>query len=105
LNECAIGSFGGLNVLPGDQRQQRQRLRSPLVELRLGQRAHDRGGIAHQRRHQCLAGLVVVPSNIGLARVVAVVSMASGGDDLRGTGHFAANPTDRGDQPGDGVLQ
>jgi hypothetical protein len=26
------------------------------------------------------------------------------GDDLRGTGHFAANPTDRGDQLGDGVL-
>nr|AHE14803.1 hypothetical protein asmbl_3 [uncultured bacterium] len=43
----AIGSFGGLDVLPGDQRQQRQRLPSPVVERRLAQRVHDHGGIAH----------------------------------------------------------
>jgi hypothetical protein len=100
----AVGPLGRFDILPGDQRQQPQRLPGPVTELGVGQGADDRAGVVDQRRHQRRAGPLVVPRDRRLARIVIVVPGALARDDPRGAGHHPAHLADRGDQLRHGVL-
>jgi hypothetical protein len=60
--------------------------------------------VADQRVEQHLSGLCVVPGDRGFTRIVIVMGGAVGGDHLTGARHLAADPADRADQLGDGVL-
>ena len=99
-----VGALGGLDVLPGDQRQQRQRGRGRLVQVRVRERGHQRVRVVHQRRDQRVLRRRVVPVDLRLARPGVVVPGAHRRDLLRRAGHLPGHPADRRDQLGDGVL-
>ena len=65
--------LGGLHVLPGDQRQQPQRVRRRLVPLRrarAGERVQHRQRVVHQVADtSCLLGRRVIPVDGRLARL------------------------------------
>jgi hypothetical protein len=48
VRSAAVAALGGLDVLPGDQRQQRDRGRALLIQLPPGQRGDQRVRIVHQ---------------------------------------------------------
>ena len=62
-----------LDVPPGDQRQQGDRVRLGCVGLLLTDAGHDGQGVADQGVDELTAGLRVVPGDLGLAGVVVVV--------------------------------
>ena len=99
----AIGALDRFDVLASDQRQQRHRVGSLGAEFGLRQMAEDRCA-SPTRASRSVAGAGVVPGDLRFTRVVVVMSSAVLGDDLGGTGDFAADPADRADQLGDGVL-
>jgi hypothetical protein len=90
-----------LDILAGDQRQQRHRLGLLGVQVDLGDRSKHHQRVAHQPRHQRLGGLRVIPGTAGLARPVIVVG---GQPDPAGLRDQPPHPTDGRDQLGDGVL-
>jgi hypothetical protein len=99
-----IRTLGRLHVLACHQRQQRHRRLGLLVQLGVAQRRKQRACVIHQRRHQRIPCLGVVPVDLGLARG-AVVMTGAHHRDLRGrAGHLAGHPPDRRHQLGDGVL-
>jgi hypothetical protein len=65
-----IGALGGLHVLAGDQRQQRDRGLGPLVGRRVGDRFDQRACVVDQGRHQRVLGLGSSQSIWGLPGVV-----------------------------------
>ena len=102
----AVRVFCGLHVLPGDQRQQPQRVRRRVLTLRrirAGQLGQHRQRVVHQVRHQLLPGRRVVPVDVRLARL-GVVPPAHPGDHLAGPGHHPRHLADRRHQLGDRVL-
>jgi hypothetical protein len=90
-----------LDVLAGDQRQQRDRLTLLGAKLDIGHSVEHGQCVVDQPRHQRLGGLKVVPGAHWLAWTVVVVG---GQLDLTGHSHQPADPADRRDQLGDGVL-
>ncbi len=74
----AVGALGRLDVLPGDQRQQRHRLRGLARPDRRSGAARPRSvlRVVDQRRHQRVAGGLVVPGDARLARIVPVMGVA-----------------------------
>ncbi len=99
-----VAALGGFDVLAGDQGQQRHRLRLSRAQLLVGQVTEQPVRIGHQRVDQLRAGLLVVPGDRRLARIVVVMSGAAGGDHLRRARHLPTDPADRRDQLGDRVL-
>ena len=101
----AVGALGRFHVLPGDQRQQPDRLGSPGSELLLGQVAEQPVRIGDQRVDQFRAGRLVVPGDARLARAAcsrgavqcSAITAAAPGTSRR-------DPADRRDQLGDRVL-
>jgi hypothetical protein len=87
--------------LAGDQRQQRDRLSLLGLQLQVGDHRQQRQRVVDQPRHQRLLGVGVVPGAHWLAWTVVVVG---GQLDLTGHSHQPADPADRRDQLGDGVL-
>jgi hypothetical protein len=55
-----------LDVLAGDQRQQRHRLGLLLTQLQVGHRVEHGQGVVDQPRHQRLGGLRVIQAHTGL---------------------------------------
>ena len=100
----AIGALGGFDVLPGDQRQQPDRLGRGRVEFLLGQVSQQPVRVRDQGIHQLFASVGVVPGNRRLPRQGVVVPGAPRGDHLPGAGHHPGHPADRCDQLGDRVL-
>ena len=100
-----VGALGGLDVLPGDQGQQRHRRRGRARPASAScQRRHQRVRVVHQRRDQRVLGRRVVPVDLRLARPGVVMPGAHRRDLLRRAGHLPRHPPDRRDQLGDGVL-
>ena len=99
-----VTALGGLHVLPGHQRQQRQRRGGRLVQLRVRERTDQRVRVVDQDRDQRVLRGRVVPVDLRLARRGVVVAGAHGRDLLRRTGHGPRHPPHRGDQLGDRVL-
>jgi hypothetical protein len=100
----AVGALDRFDVLTSHQRQQRHRLGGLRVEFGFGQVPEQPVGIADQRIGQDGAGLLVVPGDRRLTRIVVVVGGAVFGDHRGGSRHLPADPADRRDQLGDGVL-
>jgi hypothetical protein len=95
------GPLAGLDVLAGDQRQQRDRLGLLGVKLDIGHCPEHGQRVVDQSRYQRLGGLGVVPGTFGLARPLVVMRPKC---DLAGRPDQPADPADRCDQLGDGVL-
>jgi hypothetical protein len=102
---AAVGVLGGLDVLPGDEGQDAHRVRGLLSELLIGQVAQQPQGIGDQRVDQFGAGLLVVPGDAGLARVVVVVCGGPHRCHFSGPGNVAEHRADGGDDLSDGVLR
>ena len=102
----AIGVLRGLDVLPGDQRQQPQRVRRRVIPPRrvlAGQCLQYRQRVVHQVTDQVLLRLRVVPVDARLARL-RVIQAARPGDHLAGAGHHPRHLPHRRHQLSDGVL-
>lgn len=63
----AVGSLRRFHVLPGNQRQQRDRLGGIGAQLLVGQVAQETVGVADQTVHELLAGLRIVQAIAGLS--------------------------------------
>jgi hypothetical protein len=63
-----VAALGGLDVLPGDQRQQRHRRGGRLGQFRVPDRGHQRVRVVHQGRDQGVLGARVIPVDLRLAR-------------------------------------
>ena len=100
----AVRALGGLDVLPGDQGQQRQRRGGRLIYLHAAEGGHQRVRVVHQGRYQLLLGSRVVPVDLRLARPGVIMPGAYGRDLPCRAGHLAGHPADGRDQLGDGVL-
>jgi hypothetical protein len=87
--------------LAGDQGQQCHRLGLLVVRLQVGDRPKHAQRVVDQSRHQRLGGLWIVPRTLGLARPIIVVGSKL---DPARPWHQPADPADRCDQLGDGVL-
>ncbi|GFG50268.1 hypothetical protein MAGR_17090 [Mycolicibacterium agri] len=61
--------------------------------------------VADQSVDQQVAGVLVVPGDRRLTRIVVIVGGAMLFDHRRGGGNLAAHPPDRGDQLSHGVLR
>ena len=97
-------ALGGLHVLPGHQRQQRQRRGGLLVQLRVLEHIHQRVRVVDQDRDQRVPRAGVVPVDLRLARRAVIMARAHGRDLLRRTRHGPRHPAHRGDQLGDRAL-
>ena len=62
----AIRALEGLDILAGDQRQQRHRLSRPRRKLVIGQMPEQPVGVADQAIDQQIAGRLVIPAIAGL---------------------------------------
>ena len=103
----AVRSLRRFYILPGDQRQQRQRpLRHlvPLVLIDLGERREQRVRVVDQRRDQRVLRAGLVPVDPRLTRAAVIVPSAHRRDRLGRTRHQTACPPDRRNQLGDRVL-
>ena len=101
----AVGALGGLDILPGDQGQQRQRGGGGLIQLRVPERRYQGVGVVDQGGDQRVLRGRVIPVDLRLARLTVIVAGAHLRDLLRRAGHLPGHPPDRGDQLGDGVLR
>ena len=101
----AVAAFGGLHVLPGDQRQQRHRGGCPAHRGPALQHRDQRVRVVHQRRDQRVLRLRVIPVDPRLARSAVIVAGAQLRDLPRRPRHHPGYPADRGDQLGDRVLR
>ena len=90
-----------LDVLAGDQRQQRDRLALLGGKLDIGHSVEHGQRIVDQPRHQRLGGLKVVPGTLGLARPVIVMRPEL---DLARLRDEPSHPADRRNQLRDRVL-
>jgi hypothetical protein len=97
----APGPLARLDVLAGDQGQQRRRLGLLSVQLEVGHCREHRQRVTDQPRHQRLLGLGVVPRALRFARPLVVVGAQL---DLARHRHQAADPADGRDQLGDGEF-
>ena len=97
-------TVGRFDVLPGDQRQQPNRLGCGWREFLLGQMHQQPMRITNQGVDQLFPGVRVVPGDSRLARLAVIMPGAPFGDHLRGAGDGAGHPADRRDQLGDRVL-
>jgi hypothetical protein len=95
------GPLAWLDVLAGDQGQQRDRLGLLGVQIHIRHCRQQRQGVVDQSRHQRLGGRGIVPGTVGLARPVIVVGRHLDPAGLRGQ---PPHPADRRDQLGDRVL-
>jgi hypothetical protein len=93
--------LAGLDILAGDQRQQRDRLGLGGVKPDIGQDAEHGQRVIDQPRHQRLGGLWIIPSTHRLARPVIVMAPKL---DLARLRNEPTDPADRRDQLGDRVL-
>ena len=87
-----------LDVLTGDQRQQRQRLSLLRIPLEVGKMTEQPVRISDQRIHDRGPGLHVVPGDRRLAGIVVLVRRTQLADHRGGAGDVSADPTDRCDQ-------
>jgi hypothetical protein len=90
-----------LDVLAGDQRQQRDRLGLLGVQFQVSDRFEHGQGVVDQPRHQGLGGLRVIPGTHRLAWPVMVMRPKLYLARLRDE---PSHPANRRDQLGDGVL-
>ena len=100
----AIRALGGLDILAGDQRQQRHRLGRSWAQFLLGQVPEQSQRVADQGVDQLVAGALIVPGDPRFSRPGVVMGPALLGDHRVRAGHLAGHPPDRGDQLGDRVL-
>ncbi len=102
INTVRVG-FDQFDVLTGDQREQPHRVTRRAGRL-LTDAVQHRQRVAHQSIDQRVAGRLVIPDDRGLARVVVVMSRRHLSDHDIGPPHQPADPPDRRDQLGNGVL-
>jgi hypothetical protein len=97
-------SVVGFDVLPGDQRQQSDRVGRFRVEFALGKVPEDAVRVADEGIDQVGAGVGVVPGDVGFPGLGVVMGGGVFGDHRAGAGNLAGDPADRGDQLGHRVL-
>ena len=93
-----VAALSRLHVLPGDQRQQRHRLRRLLLQISRHECVQDRGRVIDQRRHQRIPRGLVIPGDRRLTRITVIMGVTPLRDDRAGGGDLTADPADRRDQ-------